>query len=103
MDLFKLNELENQDRGKCYCSGFCRIFHTKHNWTKSSSKELLQRLIPTVPKYSCEECGKSFGNKSTLDKHFGDVHKAKESREETESGEVYVIQYSVLQGEVLRL
>ena len=103
INLFKLNEFENQDRGKCYCRGFCRIFHTKHNWEKSLSKELLQRLIPTTPIDSCKDCGKSFGDQNSLKKHIGAVHKVGVRREETESGEVLLIQDSVLQGEVLRL
>ena len=42
--LVELKQTEVFDNFKCICKGFCRIFHHKHNWKKSISKEIVDRM-----------------------------------------------------------
>ena len=39
-----LKEKEMKQNSACNCRSFCRIFHPKHNWKKSKSDELAQRM-----------------------------------------------------------
>ena len=39
-----LKEKENKEKNSCQCKYFCRIFHSKHNWKKSKSDEILLRM-----------------------------------------------------------
>ena len=44
VDLVQLRQTEVFENFKCKCRGFCRIFHHKHNWKRSISKEFVDRM-----------------------------------------------------------
>ena len=44
LKLLWLKETELKEGQKCQCKTFCRIFHWKHNWRKSSSDQIKDRL-----------------------------------------------------------
>ena len=39
-----LKEKDKIQMGVCLCRSYCRIFHTKHNWTRGKSDVILQRM-----------------------------------------------------------
>ena len=86
--LFKLKEKENFDKQKCICRNFCRIYHYRHNWKRSTSTEIFLKMkkfnhlnIEQVPgmkenqnvqsDVNCECCDKAFGEINELKKHIG--------------------------------
>ena len=42
--LCRLRDKENRNKESCRCIGFCVITHTKHNWEKSPSEEIMFKL-----------------------------------------------------------
>ena len=44
VDLVQLKQIEVLENFKCKCRGFCRIFHHKHNWKRSISKEFVDKM-----------------------------------------------------------
>ena len=42
--LFILKEKEVIEKNQCNCRSYCRIFHIKHNWTKSKCSEILMKF-----------------------------------------------------------
>ena len=43
-DILKLKDIEASLEKRCKCRGFCRIYHSKHNWCISYSKVLVDKL-----------------------------------------------------------
>ena len=43
-DVIKLKEMEMSKAEKCNSRGFCRIFHTTHNWSRPQSRMFADQL-----------------------------------------------------------
>ena len=87
-DLLKLKHKEVFMNFECKCKGFCRIFHHKHNWTKSKCQELADNL-KVIEKYSC----KSLSHIDNLKNRIEITHLRKSEIEEKKVGViVYRIQ-----------
>ena len=83
-DIMKLKDEEDSARGMCMCKTFCRIFHKKHNWYRSTSQELVNKLENLQSCYSCNLCDKTFFNVATQNLHMTTTH----GGGERESGEI---------------
>ena len=88
-NLYCLKETEIKDSQKCRCRGFCRINHSKYNWSKSKTDEIISNLEDlnvkfavniikkgTVnrngafkKKYSCDQCDETCVKQGELKKH----------------------------------
>ena len=44
LKLVSLKEKENRKMGACNCRKHCRIFHTRFNWKRSESGQILERM-----------------------------------------------------------
>ena len=99
-DLLKLKHKEVFKNFECNCKGFCRIFHHKHNWTKSKCQELADRLKVIESKYCCKNCDKSFTHMDHLKIHIETTHVRKSEREEENVG-VIVKNPSIPSGGIL--
>ena len=75
-DLLTLKEKEVFEGKKCKCRGFCRIFHDKHGWRRSFSKEIIGKLC-LISSHPCKICDKTFENMNILNKHIGSFHEKK--------------------------
>ena len=42
--LAKIKEKETNEQNSCMCRSFCRIFHKKHNWKKSETDHILNKM-----------------------------------------------------------
>ena len=89
--LFHLKNKEVKESESCSgCKGFCRIYHTKHNFVKSRSEELFLEMFPRrqetafLPerkagcirkRYTCNQCDKEFSKQGDLKKHHKSEHK----------------------------
>ena len=73
--IYCLRETEIVDKFSCNstCSPGCRIFHEKHNWSRSRSQELLERLN-NIQNIGCNLCDQSFSRKSDVEKHIKTCH-----------------------------
>ena len=55
--IYELNESESSKRHICTCRNYCRIFHKKHNWSRSIGQEAYKQFGSMYP---CEPCDKEF-------------------------------------------
>ena len=80
LQIYKLKELEFNEKETCKCIGWCGINHQKHSWKKSISKELysqfqkLTKVSIGEERQSCNICEVNFRNVSNLKKHM-ETHK----------------------------
>ena len=77
--IFKVKETEINQKYSCNssCQPGCKIFHQKHNWIKTESDKLFDRLNKTrvIEKFRCQVCDdQSFGKYSELQKHIKLLH-----------------------------
>jgi hypothetical protein len=72
--LHALQLKEELSKYGCTCRGFCRVTHSKHNWTKSKSEILLRELDSMETFVECETCNSEFKTFSQLEKHVTHVH-----------------------------
>jgi N-terminal acetyltransferase B complex non-catalytic subunit len=82
-DLLKLNIKECEERSFCQCRGYCRVFHNKHNWYKSKSKELMEEM-KSQRIYQCDQCEIKFSRLKALSQHNKTEHRVRR----LEAGEV---------------
>lgn len=65
---------ETNDKYSCNscCRPGCRIFHQKHDWVRSISKDLIEKFndIRNIWKNKCTLCDQSFGNISEVEEHI---------------------------------
>ena len=73
-DLLRLNNKEREESSFCQCRGYCRIFHNKHNWYKSRSKEFMEEW-KSVRNYQCDQCEIKFVRLQTLNQHNKTQHR----------------------------
>ena len=77
-NIFKLKEIEINKKYSCNssCKPGCRIFHQKHNWSKSASEKLVQAFnqIGIIRKYGCDLCEIGLQSRTYLDKHMKTMH-----------------------------
>ena len=73
-DLLELSKNEFDEKNKCKCRGNCKIFHHKHNWTKSLCLEIKNKFKSLVSKHSCKPCDKTFENVDSFKKHDKSAH-----------------------------
>lgn len=80
-DLLQLKEREGCESKMlgCNCKTFCRIIHIKHNWKKSKSQEICNKLKLLNHPYSCEKCDKTFPNVDCLNMHEKTTHTQREN------------------------
>ena len=88
--LSKLREKEIREDYECRCKAYCRIFHHKHNWSKSKSQEIAEKVNLLESKYSCINCDKTFDYVDHFKLHTETNHVGNLDREE-DNGEVIVI------------
>ena len=74
--LYKLNQREVKQNGKCGCRGRCIINHSKYRWTTSTSNILFNQL-KTQTLYECPKCDLKFSREEHLNKHFESSHQSK--------------------------
>ena len=75
--LIQLKEQEVSDAWGCKipkCKRYCRIYHQKHNWRKSYSTEIVDKLRTMNLNHPCENCDKTFYNVECLKEHVKSVH-----------------------------
>jgi hypothetical protein len=72
--LHALKLKEELSKYTCSCRSFCRVTHSKHNWTKSKSEILLNELNSMETFVECETCNCEFKTLSELEKHVTHVH-----------------------------
>ena len=76
--IFEVRETEMVRRYSCNssCKGICRIFHQKHNWVKSESEQMFEKLnkIWINEKHKCDHCEKVFYRFEELDNHLKTKH-----------------------------
>ena len=87
--LFSLKEKEEKAKHTCRCKLLCRIYHTKHNWSKSVSDDIFKKFqlmsngVKNVStnstevitrSYSCDFCEEIFSRESHLKSHIEDIH-----------------------------
>ena len=103
ISIFDFKKIEGKASQSCRCKGFCRINHTKMNFIKSRSDELLFKLKDLYgeefkteenvkpadsgcirKRYPCKQCDKEFTKQGRLKKHLKTEHRAKRE----ENGEV---------------
>ena len=69
--LFKLKEMESKEQQSCKCKNFCRIYHPKHNWTRSASSDLIMKWRASSDKKlsPCDQCDTTFESVGSLKNH----------------------------------
>ena len=87
--IYDLKEEEFEERISCKreCKPGCKVFHTKHNWSKTHSNKYLENLegirkafietisTGTIPKsYSCKICGEICSRVCDLKTHKENSH-----------------------------
>ena len=88
-NLYKLKEIEIKESHRCRCRGFCRINHSKYNWSKSKTDEMVSNFEDSnvefavnivkkgtvnsngafKKKYSCDQCDETYVKQGELKKH----------------------------------
>ena len=82
-----MKEKEVESR-KCRCRKYCRIYHVKHNWKRSHSELILEKLRALD---LCKSCDKTFLDYDNLKKHMKCFHEPNNEelvRRESENGEI---------------
>ena len=72
--LYGLKLKEEASKNLCSCRGFCGITHSKHNWRKSKSEDLLCKLNFMERIIECDACNYEFETFSELERHVMNAH-----------------------------
>ena len=72
--LYGLKLKEESSKDLCSCRGFCGITHSKHNWNKSHSEQLLSKLNSMDTNIECDLCNWEFETFSELERHMTNMH-----------------------------
>ena len=84
-DLLEIRKKEISEEKYCSCKGICRIYHFKHNWKKSISKEISDKFKLVK---ACNHCDKTSSNEDSVEGHIHSTHNQNISnmKEEEQNG-----------------
>ena len=81
LDLFRIKEIEEEDKESCSCRGFCAISHSKHNWKRSLCDEIFCKMEKIssdgagVNMHQCKTCETKFTSPLDFINHIESYHK----------------------------